>query len=77
MDIFNKIFKVKKVFSNPKEYNYTIGEELKLESIKRCEYSKKLLYTFIPADEFTDPFTIEYKTVILDEEEINLLLTST
>ena len=31
MDIFNKVFKVKEVFSNHKEYNYSIGEELKEE----------------------------------------------
>jgi len=74
MCIKNIIFRVKESFSSPREYNYREGEELKVESIK--SYKGKLLYTLVPADEFIDPFTKEYKTVILDEEEINLLLTS-
>ena len=68
------IFTVKEEFSNSKGYIYRVGEKLEVESIHRCRFNRKALYTLISADPLTDPFTIEYKTVILSEDELELSL---
>lgn len=74
MYTIDTIFTVKEEFSNSKGYIYRVGEKLEVESIHRCRFNKKALYTLIPADPFADPFTIEYRTVILSEDELELSL---
>lgn len=63
------LFQVYSAFSNSRDYNYNVGDTLKIVDITPSGY-----YVLTLADECKDKYFLEYAEVTLDEDEINISL---